>query len=202
MTSICRHLDYYASRFDGASAVKDLIFYDSQLNVLSANTGPLIPSDLPRQRGASDPGIMPNTGQLVGQAWKCDSCRKDFKAVWLPTNVCCRVAVWPLKAGALIQAPYSRHISNELKEASTKTPTSACFENITNNKSGREIKKKPDIPVQCLAEPWTRQVNSLAPFSTLGKYTCGYYFSRATDNKKRKTGIPPSDLVSWRSNIS
>ena len=145
---------------------------------------------------------MPNTGQLVGQALKCENCRKDFKAVWLPTNVCCRVAVWPSKPGALIQAPYSRHISNDLKEAATKTPTSARFENITNNNSGREIKKKPDIPVQCLAEPWTRQVNSLAPFSTLGKYTCGYYFSRDTDNKKRKTGIPPSDLVSWRSNIS
>lgn len=140
-------------------------------------------------------GIMPNTGQLIGQCWKCEDCRKDFKAVWLPTNVCCRVAAWGTQ-----QAPYSRHISNELREAATKSVSSQRTENTT--KSHGEALKKPDIPVHCLAEPWTRQVNSLAPFSTLGKYTCGYYFSRSTDNKKRKTGIPPSDLVAWRSNIS
>lgn len=145
---------------------------------------------------------MPNTGQLKGQAWKCDKCRKDFKTVWLPTNVCCRIATWG-SPGVLTQAPYSRHITNDLKEAVTKTGTKARFDNTFNKtQSGRESKKKLDIPVQCLAEPWTRQINSLAPFSTLGKYTCGYYFSRSTDNKKRKTGIPPSDLVAWRSNIS
>ena len=43
-----------------------------------------------------------------------------------------------------------------------------------------------------------RKANSLAPFATLGKPTCGYFFSRETDNKKKKFGIPPSDLVKWR----
>lgn len=148
---------------------------------------------------------MPNTGQLIGQSWKCEECRKDFKAVWLPTNVCCRVAAWGRQPGVLTQAPYSRHISNDLKEAVIKSIliNPPRTETSTKTQSGRDqTHKKPDIPVQCLAEPWTRQVNSLAPFSTLGKYTCGYYFSRETDNKKRKTGIPPSDLVAWRSNIS
>lgn len=42
-------------------------------------------------------------------------------------------------------------------------------------------------------------VNSLAPFYTEEKPTCGYFFSRGTDNKKKKFGIPPSDLVKWRS---
>jgi len=40
--------------------------------------------------------------------------------------------------------------------------------------------------------------NSMAPFSTVGKPTCGFFFSRETDNKKKKFGIPPSDLVKWR----
>jgi len=40
--------------------------------------------------------------------------------------------------------------------------------------------------------------NSLAPFSTFGKPTCGFFFSRVTDNKKKNFGIPPSDLVKWR----
>ena len=41
--------------------------------------------------------------------------------------------------------------------------------------------------------------NSLAPFYTLAKPTCGYFFSRQTDNRKKNFGIPPSDLVKWRS---
>ncbi|XP_072045053.1 uncharacterized protein [Amphiura filiformis] len=42
------------------------------------------------------------------------------------------------------------------------------------------------------------KTNSVAPFSTLAKPTCGFFFSRETDNKKRRTGIPPADLVKWR----
>lgn len=145
---------------------------------------------------------MPNTGQLIGQCLKCYDCRKDFKSVWLPTKVCCRMAVWS-NPGLMKQAPYSRYISNDLKEAVTKTATNARTENTSNKSTGaRDSRRKTDFPVQSLAEPWMRQVNALAPFSTLGKYTCGYYFSRDTDNKKRKTGIPPSDLVAWRSHIS
>jgi hypothetical protein len=41
--------------------------------------------------------------------------------------------------------------------------------------------------------------NSLAPFYTMSKPTCGYFFSRDTDNKRKKMGIPASDLVKWRS---
>ena len=41
--------------------------------------------------------------------------------------------------------------------------------------------------------------NSIAPFSTVGKPTCGFFFSRETDNKKQKIGIPPTNLVKWRS---
>lgn len=44
-----------------------------------------------------------------------------------------------------------------------------------------------------------RKSNSLAPFTTVGKPTCGFFFSRGTDNKKKKFGIPPTNLVKWRS---
>ena len=43
-----------------------------------------------------------------------------------------------------------------------------------------------------------KKANSLAPFATVGKPTCGFFFSRETDNRKIKFGIPPSDLVKWR----
>lgn len=44
-----------------------------------------------------------------------------------------------------------------------------------------------------------KKMNSIAPFYTQEKPTCGFFFSRCTDNKKKKFGIPPSDLVKWRS---
>ena len=43
-----------------------------------------------------------------------------------------------------------------------------------------------------------RKSNSMAPFTTVGKPTCGYFFTRDTDNKKKKIGIPPTNLVKWR----
>jgi len=46
-----------------------------------------------------------------------------------------------------------------------------------------------------------KKMNSIAPFYTEEKPTCGYFFSRITDNKKKKFGIPPSDLVKWRSSV-
>jgi hypothetical protein len=44
-----------------------------------------------------------------------------------------------------------------------------------------------------------RKSNSMAPFSTVGKPTCGFFFTRNTDNKKKKIGIPATNLVKWRS---
>ena len=41
--------------------------------------------------------------------------------------------------------------------------------------------------------------NSLAPFTTVGKPTCGVFFSRQTDQRKHKFGIAPTNLVKWRS---
>ena len=42
--------------------------------------------------------------------------------------------------------------------------------------------------------------NSISPFHTLSmKPTCGYYFSRETDNRKMRIGVLPSDLTAWRS---
>ncbi len=43
------------------------------------------------------------------------------------------------------------------------------------------------------------QINIVAPFTTLMKPTCGYFFSRETDNRKKRIGIPPTDLVKYRS---
>ncbi|XP_076877840.1 uncharacterized protein LOC143526921 [Brachyhypopomus gauderio] len=45
----------------------------------------------------------------------------------------------------------------------------------------------------------TCHANSLSPFYTVGKPTCGYRFSWSTDHRRRHTGIAPSNIVMWRS---
>ena len=60
------------------------------------------------------------------------------------------------------------------------------------------LKTTPGPKLRVKASRKVTTNNSLAPFYTLSKSTCGYFFSRDTDNKRRKFGIPPSDLVKWR----
>lgn len=146
---------------------------------------------------------MPNTGQLLGQAFKCKSCRKNFAEVWMPSNVCCRVAAMEAERDVALSRPtnlYSRYMTEDAKEACAQN--SGMRRNSNSVKSTSETPAKTNIPVQQLSNPRMKYVNSLAPFSTLGKSTCGYYFSRETDNKKRKTGIPPSNLVAWRAYVT
>lgn len=143
---------------------------------------------------------MPNTGQLEGQTFKCEKCRKEFKQVWLSCKVCCKIAAAEGGPGLQTSSYYSRHLSKDstdgtLVRSATSVPKSEGSKPLSVKLPGH----KTEVQVQYLSNPTMRYVNSLAPFSTLGKSTCGYYFSRGTDNKKRKTGIPPSNLVAWRS---
>lgn len=135
---------------------------------------------------------MPNTGQVRGQAFKCDKCRKDFNNVWLPTNVCCKVQLDREGDAAVYATPFSRHFSTNLKTEKLTTARPITRKASPISKSTKNIK------FQALSDSRFCYVNSLAPFSTLGKATCGFYH---TDNKKFKTGIPPSDLVAWRCHL-
>ena len=77
---------------------------------------------------------------------------------------------------------YSRHFQRFQREKSQLRHSLPTAEHYVIGPNG-EIKKS----------------NSIAPFSTVGKPTCGFFFSRTTDNKKKKIGIPPTNLVKWRS---
>ncbi|MXQ85426.1 hypothetical protein E5288_WYG011405 [Bos mutus] len=41
--------------------------------------------------------------------------------------------------------------------------------------------------------------NSLNPFYTLQKPTCGYLYRRDTDHTRKRFDVPPANLVLWRS---
>lgn len=92
---------------------------------------------------------------------------------------------------------YSRHLGREFIMPREKYPLQGP--NWTNY-----LKKTPETGVPFEKKETgkkktaTSSGNSLAPFYTMAKPTCGYFFSCSTDNKRRQLGIPPSDLVKWR----
>ena len=98
---------------------------------------------------------------------KCDACRKDFKSVWFPDKLCCRLAQ---NKDRILGNTYSRHMTQQ---------------RLAGGNEGLKTQR-----------------NNIAPFSSSGKPTCGHFFSRNTDHRKRKIGIPPSNLVQWRSYVS
>lgn len=82
---------------------------------------------------------------------------------------------------------YSRHFTR-FQRAEEEQPSSSL-----------EFQTKQTTQYVITPSGEIRKANSLAPFTTVGKPTCGVFFSRVTDNKKKKFGIPPTNLVKWRS---
>ena len=136
----------------------------------------------PRRRTA-----MPNTGRLDHRTY-----RRRSKVQWLPS--------WPqnkLGYEALRVAELSRHLLQHeqvRKGGGARHPVGIdrpfFFLEVRTSQAAR-------------ARPSTstpRLTNSLVPFQTGHvKPTCGFFFSPVTDNRRRSIGIPPSNLVAWRS---
>lgn len=132
--------------------------------------------------------------------FKCDKCRKDFTHVWIPNKLCCRIAMGEKHIRSLGNT-YSRHMTQQLGQFID----SHAMPNNTGKKANFTKDKPaspPEVDNSSGAEMGKNYRNCIAPFSSLGKPTCGHFFSRETDHRKRKTGIPPSNLVEWRSYIS
>ncbi|ELT96780.1 hypothetical protein CAPTEDRAFT_225125 [Capitella teleta] len=56
----------------------------------------------------------------------------------------------------------------------------------------------PKVPKPKGCVPSSYLNNSVAPFATMGKPTCGFFFSRGTDHRKRNFGIPATNVAAWR----
>ena len=123
-----------------------------------------------------------------------------FKTVWLPVNASNRVVVDEKQDKLYLY--YSRHL---LQPVSSKGMNRIMIKRSQLQASdfSRPMNRRlPVTPDSVRAAMWMTNVNSLAPFAVIGKPTCGYFFSRDTDNKKRRTGIPPTNTVKWRSHSS
>lgn len=65
-----------------------------------------------------------------------------------------------------------------------------------------ELELKPaEIPPHVKIAMWKTNSNSMAPFASLGKPTCGYYFTRNINHQKKLIGINPTNTVKWRSKV-
>ncbi|XP_022111178.1 uncharacterized protein LOC110990471 [Acanthaster planci] len=92
---------------------------------------------------------------------------------------------------------YSRHLNLSDPLAGVGLPSSPAS-SMKSAPSSEIPYEAPIAPSNCLFVQGGIKSNSVAPFATLAKPTCGWFFSRSTDHKKRRTGIPPADLVKWR----
>ena len=129
--------------------------------------------------------------------------KNPFATVWLPVNASNRCNKDKIQEKLHIY--YSKQ---NRKEAGEHSSTIFSFDSdlpITdeNRASYPEFQPAIKLPVErqnVAAAMWMTNKNSIAPFASLGKPTCGYFFSRATDNKKRLIGILPTNTVQWRTN--
>lgn len=61
--------------------------------------------------------------------------------------------------------------------------------------------RQAETPENVKLAMWKTDHNSLAPFASLGKPTCGFFFTRNISHNKRLIGINATNTVKWRSNV-
>lgn len=142
-----------------------------------------------------------------------DSKRKNgiFEQIWLPVNASNRVVVD--RQQDLMHIEYSlRRDNNDSfsrclnrpreKKESLRFTLPVAYELTKHRLPSLELELKPaEQPDHVKIAMWKTGNNSLAPFASLGKPTCGCYFTRDISHKKRLIGINPTNTVKWRSNV-
>ena len=123
---------------------------------------------------------MPNSGMLNHFTYQPPKYQKH----WMPA--------WPTRAGY-----------NSARMATSRLASFSRY--LLTNRADYTMDDYLGLsrvePVETVSARKPRQVpNFISPFHTKSpKPTCGYYFSRETDNRKMRIGIAPTDLSAWRS---
>ncbi|XP_078662843.1 uncharacterized protein LOC144906448 [Branchiostoma floridae x Branchiostoma belcheri] len=117
-----------------------------------------------------------------------------FKRIWEPVNASRRVV---LSDKGSPDFPYGSRYSRHLNPS--VFGDSLCKRPATSSGTVPAVEMHPLPRPATTGSGKVHYVNSLAPFSTLQKPTCGYYFSREIDQKKKCIGIPATNIVKWRS---
>ena len=129
-----------------------------------------------------------------------------FKTCWLPVNASCRVVAD--RQQDIMYMKYAGHLDRLNKQSDTsKLPLrQSCLPvsyELTRKPLPRiELEPKPvEVPEHVKLAMWKTDHNSMAPFASLGKPTCGFFFTRNISHKKRLIGINATNTVKWRSNV-
>jgi len=130
-----------------------------------------------------------------------------FKTVWLPVNASNRVVtdrqqdIMHMKySGQLEKAIKTSHKNNTNNTSSVSLPVT--YELTRRPLPKIELEpKQVETPENVKLAMWKTDHNSLAPFASLGKPTCGFFFTRNISHNKRLIGINATNTVKWRSNV-
>ena len=126
-----------------------------------------------------------------------------FSTIWLPVNASKRQVTDDVQD--VMYLYYSRHCKSD---AGMRYPRRSFELDVglvpeAHTRNHREFamptRRPPATADSVRAAMWRTDSNSISPFASLGKPTCGFYFSREIDNKKRLIGIPPTNLIRYRS---
>ena len=137
--------------------------------------------------------------------------KEPFKTIWLPTNG--SKVVLTDKNQSIMHMYYSRILdpknsykTREENFPNCHQPTLHCIPEIDKAKYREKYrlppKTWPTMPESGKRALWRSDQNTLSPFTSLGKPTCGYYFNYDADHKRRLIGILPSNVVKWHSKPS
>ena len=117
-----------------------------------------------------------------------------FKTVWLPVNASNRVVTD--RQQDIMHMKYS----GQLDKAQSRIPVTYDLTRRPLPKIELEP-KQVETPENVKLAMWKTDHNSLAPFASLGKPTCGFFFTRNISHNKRLIGINATNTVKWRSNV-
>ena len=122
---------------------------------------------------------MPNSGMLDHFTYRPPKYQKNW------------MSVWPTRAGY----NSARMATSRFATFSRYLITSRADYTFDDSLGLSKVE-----PLEMVSTQKPRKVpNFISPFHTLAlKPTCGYYFSRETDNRKMRIGIAPTDLSAWR----
>merc|ERR1712224_787997 len=145
-----------------------------------------------------------------------------FKCVWLPVNASNRTVVD--RQQDLMHMRYSVLNNNRIKTSQKSHSANITADGFLSNVQQRRLRYNQDLPIsydltrsnlpRIELEPkpvelpdhvkiamWKTGHNTMAPFASLGKPTCGHFFTRNVSHKKRLIGINATNTVKWRSNV-
>jgi hypothetical protein len=127
-----------------------------------------------------------------------------FKTVWLPVNASNRVVndrqqdIMHMKYSGQLEKAISRKDKHNSYLSGASLPVT--YELTRRPLPKIELEpKQVETPENVKLAMWKTDHNSLAPFASLGKPTCGFFFTRNISHNKRLIGINATNTVKWRS---